>query len=156
MCTEAAFKELEGVDKVISGYAGGEREDPSYEEVCSGNTGHAEVVKVKFIEERVSYREILEFFFRIHDPTTENRQGPDTGSQYRSIILYNSEEQKEKAEILMEEKKSEYGDDIVTELKELEKFYAAEEKHQDYFEKNPEDAYCIMHAQPKIEKAEKF
>ena len=156
LCTEAAFKELEGVDKVISGYAGGEREDPSYEEVCSGNTGHAEVVKVNSLRKEFPTEKILEFFFRIHDPTTENRQGPDTGSQYRSIILYNSEEQKEKAEKLMEEKKSEYGDDIVTELKELEKFYAAEEKHQDYFEKNPEDAYCIMHAQPKIEKAEKF
>jgi peptide-methionine (S)-S-oxide reductase len=153
-CTEAAFQELDGVEKVTSGYAGGEKEDPSYREVCTGDTGHAEVIKIQYDEEKISYEDILEFFFRIHDPTTEDRQGPDKGTQYRSIILYNSKEQKDNAEKFLEEKQSEY-EEIVTELKELEKFWKAEEKHQDYFEKNPEDAYCTMHAQPKVEKAKK-
>ncbi|QGA80639.1 peptide-methionine (S)-S-oxide reductase MsrA [Candidatus Nanohalobium constans] len=155
-CTEAAYQQLEGVKKVISGYAGGHTDKPTYREVCNGNTGHAEAIKIQFNEEVLSYEEILEFFFRIHDPTTEDRQGPDTGSQYRSIILYSSEEQKEVAESFLEEKQPEYEDEIVTELKELDKFWKAEEKHQDYFEKNPEDAYCTMHAQPKIEKAKVF
>jgi peptide-methionine (S)-S-oxide reductase len=155
-CTEAAFQELEGVEKVISGYAGGHTEQPSYREVCTGDTGHAEVIKIKYDPEKISYKEILDFFFRIHDPTTENRQGPDEGSQYRSIILYKSEEQKETAQNFLEEKQSEYDDEVVTELKEFDKFYKAEEKHQDYFEKNPEDAYCTMHAQPKVEKAHEF
>ena len=155
-CTEAAYKELKGVENVVSGYAGGHTENPSYREVCSGKTGHAEVIKIRYNEDKITFREILEFFFRIHDPTTENRQGPDVGSQYRSIILYTSEEQKETAESFLKEKQSEYGDEIVTELKELDKFWKAEEKHQNYFEKNPEDAYCTMHAQPKMEKAKGF
>jgi peptide-methionine (S)-S-oxide reductase len=155
-CTEAAYQELEGVEKVVSGYAGGHTENPTYREVCSGKTGHAEVIQIEFDEEKISYREILVFFFRIHDPTTENRQGPDVGSQYRSIILYNSEQQREIAESFLEEKQSEYEDEIVTELKELDKFWKAEEKHQNYFEKNPEDAYCTMHAQPKVDKAQDF
>lgn len=155
-CTEAAYQELEGVEKVVPGYAGGHTEDPTYREVCSGKTGHAEVIKIKYNPDKISYEEILEFFFRIHDPTTENRQGPDVGSQYRSIILYNSEQQREAAENFLKEKQSEYEEEIVTELKELEKFWQAEEKHQDYFEKNPEDAYCTMHAQPKVEKATEF
>jgi peptide-methionine (S)-S-oxide reductase len=155
-CTEAAYKELEGVEKVVSGYAGGHTEQPSYREVCTGDTGHAEVVKIKYDSEDISYEEVLEFFFRIHDPTTENRQGPDVGSQYRSIILYSSEEQREIGENFLEEKQSEYEDEIVTELKELDKFYKAEEKHQNYFEKNPEDAYCTTHAKPKIVKAKEF
>jgi peptide-methionine (S)-S-oxide reductase len=155
-CTEAAYKELGGVKHVTSGYAGGHTQNPSYREVCSGKTGHAEVIEIKYDEEKVSYREILELFFRIHNPTTKDRQGQDTGTQYRSIILYNSEEQEETAEKFLEEKQSEYEDEIVTELKELDKFWKAEEKHQDYFEKNPEDAYCTMRAQPKVEKAREF
>jgi len=155
-CTEAAYQNLEGVEEVISGYAGGQTEDPSYREVCSGKTGHAEVIKIKYNQEKISYREILEFFFRIHDPTTEDCQGPDVGSQYRSIILYQSPDQRETAENFIRDKQQEYEDEIVTELNRMEEFYRAEEKHQDYFEKNPSDAYCTMHAQPKVDKAKKF
>lgn len=152
-CTEAAFKELEGVEEVTSGYAGGHKKDPSYREVCKGTTGHAEVVKLKFDPEKTDLRKILKLFFRIHDPTTEDREGPDIGSQYRSIILYSTEEQKEAVKAFIDEIRDEYSEEIVTEVKELEKFYSAEEKHQDYFEKNPEDSYCTIHAEPKMEKA---
>ena len=155
-CTEAAFKEVDGVKSVTSGYAGGHTENPSYREVCSGDTGHAEVVKIEYSKEELGLEEILEFFFRIHDPTTEDRQGPDIGSQYRSIILYQNEEEKEVIEAFIEDKQDTYEDEIVTQVKELENFYVAEEKHQDYFEKNPEDAYCRMHASPKVEKAKDF
>lgn len=155
-CTEAAFEELDGVESVTSGYAGGHTKDPSYREVCSGKTGHAEVVKIEYDEEETSLEKLMEFFFRIHDPTTEDREGPDVGSQYRSIILYNSKKQKQIVEDFIEEKQNQYEDEIVTEVKELEEFYQAEEKHQNYFEKNPEDAYCTMHAQPKVEKAKEF
>ena len=155
-CVEAAFKELEGVEEVTSGYAGGDNKDPSYSEVCTGNTGHAEVVRIEFDPETVSLEEILDLFFRIHNPTTRDREGPDIGSQYRSIILYSDEDQKEIVEKFIEDKRSSYDEEIVTEVKELGKFYPAEEKHQDYFEKNPEDAYCVMHAEPKKEKASKF
>lgn len=155
-CTEAAFQEIEGVEKVTSGYAGGHTENPSYREVCSGETGHAEVIKVEYDEEKTSLRNLLEFLFRIHDPTTENRQGPDVGSQYRSIILYNSEQQKETVEDFIDEKRPEYEEEIVTEIKELDKFWPAEEKHQNYFKKNPNDAYCTIHAKPKVEKAREY
>jgi peptide-methionine (S)-S-oxide reductase len=153
-CVEAAFKELDGVESVISGYAGGRVEDPTYREVCSGNTGHAEVVQVEYDPEALSYEEILEVFFTVHDPTQLNRQGPDVGSQYRSIVLYHDDEQRRLAEeyIAALDEEGGYDDDVVTEVERLETFYRAEEKHQDYFEKNPADAYCTMHAQPKIEK----
>ena len=152
-CTEAAFKEIEGVVNVSSGYAGGHTENPTYREVCTGDTGHAEVIKVEYDEENIGFKEILDFFFQIHDPTTENREGPDVGTQYRSIILYQSEEQRETVEIFIEEKQEEFDDEIVTEVEELKTFYRAEEKHQDYFKKNPNDAYCRIHAMPKVEKA---
>lgn len=155
-CTEAAFKELEGVEKAVSGYAGGQTDNPTYRKVCSGKTGHAEVVRITFNPDIISYRDLLELFFKIHNPTTEDRQGPDKGTQYRSIILYNSEEQKNTAEKFLESKNSEYSDQIVTEVKQLESFYRAEEEHQNYFEKNPKDAYCSINAQPKVEKARKF
>ena len=155
-CTEAAFKQVKGVSEVTSGYAGGDTKDPSYREVCSGSTGHAEVIKIEYDREEVKLEELMDLFFRIHDPTTEDREGPDVGSQYRSIILYRDREQKNKVEAFVDEKREEYEDDIVTEVLELEKFYPAEERHQDYFEKNPEDAYCTMHAQPKVEKAQKM
>lgn len=155
-CTEAAYKNLKAVEKVTSGYAGGNTEDPTYREVCSGETGHAEVVKVQYNEDSIGLEKLLEFFFKIHDPTTENREGPDVGSQYRSIILYNSEEQKERIEAFIENIRDDYGDEIVTEVRPLQKFYRAEEKHQDYFENNPNDAYCRMHAGPKVEKAKDF
>lgn len=158
-CVEAAFKELDGVEGVTSGYAGGHTEDPTYREVCSGTTGHAEVVRVEYDPKLLAYEEVLEVFFAVHDPTQLNRQGPDVGSQYRSIVLYENEEQQETAAAYIEalDEEGGYDDDVVTELAPLKKFYRAEEKHQDYFEKNPRDAYCRMHAQPKVEKVrEKF
>ncbi|MFB6124176.1 MAG: peptide-methionine (S)-S-oxide reductase MsrA [Haloferacaceae archaeon] len=156
-CTEAAMKELDGVASVTSGYAGGETEDPTYEEVCSGTTGHAEVVQVAFDPDAISYGELLEVFFATHDPTQLNRQGPDVGTQYRSIVLYHDDEQRARAEAYVDALDSEYDDDVVTELEPLETFYPAEEYHQDYFERNPNDAYCRMHARPKVEKVrEKF
>ena len=155
-CTEAAFKELKGVEKVTSGYAGGHVENPTYREVCKGKTGHAEVVKIKFDEEETGLEKILKLFFKIHNPTTKDREGPDIGPQYRSIILYNSQEQKEKVEAYIRKISEKYDDEIVTEVKSLEKFYKAEEKHQNYFEKNPNDAYCTIHAGPKVEKAKDF
>lgn len=155
-CTEAAFKEVDGVESVTSGYAGGHVEDPTYEEVCSGSTGHAEVVEVEFEPSEVSYGELLELFFRVHDPTQENRQGPDVGSQYRSIVLCTSDEQKEMVRERIETLEEASGDDFKTEVTILEEFYEAEEKHQDFFEKHPSHAYCRMHAAPKQEKAREF
>jgi peptide-methionine (S)-S-oxide reductase len=153
-CVEAAFKELDGVERVTSGYAGGHVEDPSYREVCTGNTGHAEVVQVEYDPEALSYEEILEIFFTVHDPTQLNRQGPDVGTQYRSIVLYQDDEQRRIAEnyVAALDEEGGYDEEVVTEVERLETFYRAEEKHQDYFEKNPADAYCTMHAQPKVEK----
>ncbi|MFB6203722.1 MAG: peptide-methionine (S)-S-oxide reductase MsrA [Candidatus Nanohaloarchaea archaeon] len=155
-CTEAAFKEVEGVKQVTSGYAGGETEDPSYREVCSGDTGHAEVVRVEFDPGEVSLRELLDLFFRIHDPTQKDRQGPDVGTQYRSIVLYRDTDQKQTVEEVLEEVRERHEEEVHTKVKELDRFYPAEEKHQDYFEKHPEDAYCTTHAQPKVEKAREF
>ena len=152
-CIEAAFEQLDGVEAVVSGYAGGHTDDPSYREVCSGSTGHAEVVQVEYDPDDIGYNELLEVFFTVHDPTQLNRQGPDVGSQYRSIVLYHDDEQRDLAASYVEALDEEGGyDDVVTELEPLERFYRAEEKHQDYFEKNPSDAYCRMHAQPKVEK----
>ncbi|WP_336023485.1 peptide-methionine (S)-S-oxide reductase MsrA [Halobellus salinisoli] len=156
-CTEAAMKELAGVESVTSGYAGGETADPTYREVCSGSTGHAEVVQVEFDPDEITYADLLEVFFATHDPTQLNRQGPDVGSQYRSIVLYHDDEQHRQAEAYVEALDSEYADEVVTEIEPLERFWPAEEYHQDYFEKNPSDAYCRMHAAPKVEKVrEKF
>ena len=158
-CIEAAFEELDGVESVTSGYAGGHVEDPSYREVCSGNTGHAEVVQVEYDPDVVSYEGLLEVFFTVHDPTQRNRQGPDVGTQYRSIILYHDGRQRELAAGYIDalDEEGGYDDPVVTELEPLERFWRAEEKHQSYFDKNPSDAYCQMHAQPKIEKVrEKF
>ncbi|MFB6092149.1 MAG: peptide-methionine (S)-S-oxide reductase MsrA [Haloquadratum sp.] len=153
-CVEAAFQELDGVFRVTSGYAGGHAEDPSYREVCSGSTGHAEVVQVEYDPEAISYDDLLAVFFTIHDPTQRNRQGPDVGTQYRSIVLYHDETQRELTEsyVAALEEAGEYDDEIVTEIAPLETFWRAEDSHQNYFEKHPEDAYCRMHAQPKVEK----
>ncbi len=151
-CTEAAMQVLEGVESVTSGYAGGHVDDPTYEAVCSGETGHAEVVQVEFDPGVLSYDELLETFFGTHDPTQRNRQGPDVGTQYRSIVLYHDEEQRTTAAAYIDALDEEYDDDVVTELEPLEQFWPAEEYHQDYFEKNPSDAYCQRHAQPKVEK----
>lgn len=158
-CVEAAFEELSGIESVTSGYAGGHVEDPEYRQVCSGTTGHAEVVQIAYDPEEIEYADLLEVFFAVHDPTTEDRQGPDVGSQYRSIVLYHDEDQRRQVEVYVEELEaaSAYDDPIVTEIEPLETFYEAEEHHQNYFEKHPNDAYCRMHAAPKVEKVrEKF
>ncbi|ELY39217.1 peptide-methionine (S)-S-oxide reductase MsrA [Natronorubrum tibetense] len=157
-CVEAAMEQLEGVESVTSGYAGGDTEDPTYREVCSGRTGHAEVVQLEYDPDRIAYEDLLEVFFTIHDPTQLNRQGPDVGSQYRSAVYAHDDAQLETAEAFAEELENEgLYDGIVTDIEPLETFYKAEEKHQNYFEKNPNDAYCTMHAAPKVEKVrEKF
>ncbi len=157
-CVEAAFEELDGVESVTSGYAGGHTDDPSYKAVCSGRTGHAEVVQLEYDPEIISYADLLEVFFTIHDPTTKDREGPDIGSQYRSAIYAHSDDQLETAEAFAAELEAEgLYEGIVTEIEPLETFYEAEVYHQNYFEKNPNDAYCSMHAAPKVEKVrEKF
>jgi peptide-methionine (S)-S-oxide reductase len=158
-CIEAPFKELAGVESVSSGYAGGETEIPTYEEVCSGETGHAEVVQIVSDPDEVGYDELLEVFFTLHDPTTLNRQGPDVGTQYRSAIFYHDETQREIAEAYIDELEAEevFDDPIVTEVEPLDAFYEAEDYHQDYYEKNPSDAYCTFNAEPKLKKIrEKF
>lgn len=156
-CIEAVFKELEGVKDVISGYAGGTTSNPTYEDVCSGLTGHAEVIKVIFYSEVISLRELIEIFFTIHDPTQLNRQGADIGSQYRSIILFTSEEQKEIAEKVIKEieKKEIWEKPIVTEVKKLDTFYEAETYHQDYYANNSNQPYCRIVISPKINKVKK-
>ncbi len=153
-CVEAAFKELEGVASATSGYAGGHVEDPTYEAVCGGETGHAEVVQVAYDPDVLAYEDVLEVFFTVHDPTQVNRQGPDVGSQYRSAIFTHDQRQAELATAFIEELEAAgvYDDPIATEVDPLETFYQAEAYHQDYFEKNPTDAYCRMHAAPKIDK----
>ena len=156
-CIEAALKELSGVESVTSGYAGGNTADPTYRQVCSGETGHAEVVQVVYDPEELSYADLLEVFFAVHDPTTKDRQGPDVGSQYRSIVLYHDEQQHREAEAFIEELADVYQDPIVTELEPLETFYEAEPYHQDYFENNPNEAYCRVNVAPKVQKVkEKF
>ncbi|MFC7132254.1 MULTISPECIES: peptide-methionine (S)-S-oxide reductase MsrA [Salinibaculum] len=152
-CVEAAFERVRGVESVVSGYCGGHADDPTYEAVCSGTTGHAEAVQVTYDTDEISYRDILEVFFTIHDPTTEDRQGPDVGSQYRSGVYYHDEEQRRVVEEYIDELEAsgEYSG-IVTEVAPLETFYRAEEKHQDYFEKNPNQPYCQMQIPPKLEK----
>lgn len=153
-CIEAPMEELDGVLDVTSGYAGGHTENPTYREVCSGTTGHAEVVQVEYDPERIAYEDLLDVFFTVHDPTQLNRQGPDVGSQYRSAIFTHGDDQQEKAAAYVDALDAEggYDDDVVTEVKPLDTFYEASEEHQNYYEKNPDDAYCTIHAQPKIEK----
>ena len=155
-CLDAAFRQLRGVEKVESGYAGGTRPNPTYRDVCSGATGHAEVVQVTFDPSEISYRDLLGVFFSIHDPTTLNRQGADIGTQYRSIILYHSPEQRTTAEQVMNELKGQVWEDpIVTELEPLTTFYPAEEYHQDYFASNPRQPYCQAVIAPKVAKFRK-
>lgn len=152
-CIEAAFKELEGVESVTAGYAGGHVENPTYKKVCTGETGHAEAVQVEYDGDVLSYLDLLEVFFRIHDPTTKDREGPDVGTQYRSAVFPHDDAQRETVEgFVAELESSGVYDGIVTEIEPLKAFYEAAEAHQNYFEKNPEDAYCRMHAAPKVEK----
>jgi peptide-methionine (S)-S-oxide reductase len=154
-CTEAIYQMLPGVKSVTSGYAGGTAENPTYHDVCSGRTGHAEVIQIEFDPKAVSYEKILHTFWDAHDPTTLNRQGNDTGTQYRSIILYNSEAQKAAAEKSKAEAQKKFGRPIVTEIVPLKKFYKAEAYHQDYFRSNPNQPYCQAIIRPKVEKFEK-
>ena len=153
-CLEAVYDDLRGVEAVESGYAGGDVPNPSYRQVCSGTTGHAEVVQVTFDPSIVSFREILEIFFAIHDPTTLNRQGADVGTQYRSAIFYHSPEQKEITEKLISELNAEgiWDAPIVTEVVPLNKFYVAEDYHQEYFAQNPSQPYCRAVVAPKVAK----
>jgi peptide-methionine (S)-S-oxide reductase len=156
-CLEPIFKDLKGVESVVSGYAGGHVDNPTYEQVCGGRTGHAEVVQIAFDPQVVSYRDLLDVFFTIHDPTTKDRQGADVGPQYRSIILHHSPEQKAAAEeaIAELEAKRVWHAPIVTELVPLERFYPGEEYHQDYFEQNPRQRYCQIVIAPKVAKFRK-
>jgi peptide-methionine (S)-S-oxide reductase len=153
-CLEAVYAELQGVVKIASGYAGGTMPNPSYQQVCSGNTGHAEVVQVTFDPEVITYQEILGVFFSIHDPTTLNRQGADVGTQYRSVIFYQNQGQKEAAEQFISEvtEKQIFPDPIVTEVAPLETFYEAEDYHQDYYKYNGQQPYCQVVIAPKVAK----
>ena len=154
-CLEAVYDELRGVERVDPGYAGGRRENPTYEQVCTGTTGHAEVVQVTFDPDVISYTDLLGIFFTIHDPTTPNRQGADVGTQYRSAIFYHSPEQKAEAEAAVIEAGRVWEDPIVTEIVPLDRFYPAEEYHRDYFVRNPSQAYCRAVIAPKVAKARK-
>lgn len=157
-CTEAIFKQLKGVESVLPGYSGGFVKNPDYKEVCTGETGHAEVIRITFDPALVSFAEILEVFFETHDPTTLNRQGADVGTQYRSAVFYHSEEQKvaaEKAIRLLNEEKV-YDSPVVTEVTAFKAFYPAEDYHKDYFARNPNQPYCSMVVGPKVEKFRKI
>jgi peptide-methionine (S)-S-oxide reductase len=154
-CLEATFELLPGVKSVVNGYAGGHKENPTYEEVCSKTTGHAEVVQIEYDPQVVSYEKLLDMFWEIHDPTTLNRQGNDSGPQYRSVILYHNETQKQAAESSKAAAQKQWGGRIVTEIVPLKKFYRAEDYHQDYFRNHPEQGYCQMVIRPKVNKVEK-
>ena len=156
-CLEAVFDEVKGVKSVESGYAGGHVENPSYKAVCTGMTGHAEVVRVTFDEDVVSYRDLLNVFFGIHDPTTLNRQGADVGTQYRSAIFYHDEKQKEIAEEVIKDLETQkiWDKPIVTTLEKMEVFYVAEDYHQEYFARNPYQPYCMAVVAPKVSKFRK-
>ncbi|MGA2462549.1 MAG: peptide-methionine (S)-S-oxide reductase MsrA [Candidatus Bathyarchaeia archaeon] len=153
-CTEAVFSELKGVEKVESGYSGGTVPNPTYEQVCTGRTGHAEVAQITFNRTVISYKEILQIFFTVHDPTTLNRQGADVGTQYRSAIFYHNEEQRMIAEQVVREIEDAkiWDAPIVTQLAPFETFYKAEDYHQEYFKQNPYQSYCQVVVAPKVAK----
>ncbi|MGE9293527.1 MAG: peptide-methionine (S)-S-oxide reductase MsrA [Puniceicoccales bacterium] len=153
-CVEAVFERIDGVHSVMPGYTGGHVKDPTYNEVCAGTTGHAEVAQIEFDPEAVSYSQILDVFFKSHDPTTLNRQGADVGTQYRSAIFYNDDKQKQLAQLAIEKWNAAeaYDNPIVTEVTELGTFYPAENYHQDYYNKNPNAGYCAYVIRPKLKK----
>ena len=157
-CTEAVFLEIKGVEKVISGYTGGKTVNPTYKEICTGETGHAEAIQITYDPKQVAYEDLLEVFFGTHDPTTLNRQGADIGTQYRSEIFYHSEEQKNKAEnyIQLLEKEKLYNKPIVTKISSAVVFYPAEDYHQNYYNQNSSQGYCQMVIAPKLEKLRKY
>jgi peptide-methionine (S)-S-oxide reductase len=154
-CTEAVYQLMPGVKSVVSGYAGGNTENPTYKDICQGNTGHAEVIQVEFDPKVISYEKVLETFWEAHDPTTLNRQGADVGTQYRSIILYHNDAQKAAALKSKEAAQKNFKNWIVTEIVPLKKFYKAEGYHQDYYSNNPSQGYCRTVIRPKVEKFEK-
>ncbi len=156
-CTEAVFQQLEGVEIVKSGYSGGQTENPTYKEVCTGNTGHAECLEIQYDPAKISFGELLEVFWKTHDPTTLNRQGNDIGTQYRSVIFYHNAPQKQIAEEQIEalDKEGAWSKPIVTKLEPFVKFFPAENYHDDYFNNNGSNPYCQMVVRPKVEKFEK-
>ena len=153
-CLEAIFERQSGVQSVTSGYAGGAEPNPSYEAVCTGNTGHAEVIQVEYDPETISYAELLDLFWGCHDPTTPNRQGGDVGTQYRSVILYHDAEQQAEAMRSKATIASDFADRLVTEISPLSKFYPAETYHQGYYQRNREASYCQIVIRPKLRKLE--
>ncbi len=157
-CLEAVFQMVEGVERVVSGYAGGRDSSPTYEAVCSGTTGHAEVIQITFNNEVISYPELLELFFHSHDPTTLNSQGNDVGTQYRSVIFFHSESQKAAANEIISQLDTTggYSSKIVTQVAAIERFYPAESYHQNYYLENPQNRYCALVIAPKIEKMRKL
>lgn len=156
-CTEAVFAKLKGVESVTAGYTGGSTENPTYEDVCGGETGHAEVTQIAYDPEIISFTDLLEVFWKTHDPTTLNRQGNDIGTQYRSAIFFHTEEQKRLAEEYKEKLMASgiFSDPIVTEITKMDKFYPAENYHQDYYENNKSQPYCSFVITPKVEKFKK-
>ncbi|MFZ6758007.1 peptide-methionine (S)-S-oxide reductase MsrA [Undibacterium sp. Ji50W] len=155
-CTEAVFQQIRGVSKVESGYAGGSVHQPSYEQICTGRTGHAEVVRLTFDPAVVSYHDLLQIFFTIHDPTTLNRQGNDAGTQYRSVIFFHDEQQQATAKQVVADMTKVWDDPIVTEISPAPVFYLAEAYHQNYFRQNPQQGYCSFVVAPKVAKARKL
>ncbi len=151
-CLEAVYKRISGVISVTSGYAGGQVPNPTYREVCTGQTGHAEVVQIDYDPTIITYEQILDLFWEAHDPTTVNRQGADVGTQYRSAIFYHNAEQKKKAQASKERAQERFPEPIVTEINELDAFYPAEDYHQDYFDLNPQAGYCRVVIEPKLKK----
>lgn len=154
-CLEAVYEEVQGVVDVESGYSGGQVARPTYADVCNGTTGHAEVVRLEFDPRQISYRELLEIFFVIHDPTTLNRQGNDSGTQYRSVIFYHSDEQRQVAEEVMREAQTQWSSTLVTQLLPAPDYYRAESHHQEYYRHNPASGYCAFVVSPKVAKFRK-
>ena len=153
-CTEAVFQNLKGVSKVVSGYMGGHKENPSYDDICGGDTGHAEIIRIDYDPEQIAFEDLLLVFFKTHDPTTINRQGNDVGTQYRSVVFYENQEQKIAAENMIDQldKEMVFDKTIVTEVSPISKFYEAEDYHQNYFNNNPDKGYCAYVIQPKLAK----
>ncbi|WP_300319405.1 peptide-methionine (S)-S-oxide reductase MsrA [Idiomarina sp.] len=156
-CVESAFLQVKGIESVKSGYTGGHTENPTYEQVCTGDTGHAEVAQLTYDPQQISYRQILEIFFTLHDPTQVNRQGNDVGAQYRTSIFYHNEAQKQEAESIIAELENDgtFADPIVTEVTKLDTFYPAEDYHENYYARNPENPYCQAVISPKLAKFRK-
>ena len=151
-CVEAIFQRLDGVKSVVSGYAGGKKENPTYKEVCGGDTGHAEIIQIEYDPKKISYADLLDVFWQAHDPTTLNRQGADRGTQYRSIIFYHDERQKQTAEASKQKAAAQFRDPIVTEIVPLTRFYKAEGYHQNYYNDNSNAPYCQFVIRPKLDK----